>query len=246
MYFIGRALPCLIFKVFFQPNLLAEKNHQPNFYNNSTITLGNEGTKFLALLSESEIKLDWLRRKRLIISMISLFFLIVSFGARAQRNALRPQLMIGDKIPNVELATILNYSDTSVNFSKLKGKALILDFWATYCSACLIEFPKMDSLQKIYSKSLQIFLVDQYVKDNKKILADFLIAERIRIKDFSLPLVQYSPSIREVFPPTSMPHYIWVGQDGRIKAITGPKEVNGENIRRLIAGLTLDLKTKLY
>jgi thiol-disulfide isomerase/thioredoxin len=34
------------------------------------------------------------------------------------------------------------------------GKLMILDFWATWCGACISKFPKLDSLQKKYADKL--------------------------------------------------------------------------------------------
>lgn len=160
-------------------------------------------------------------------------------GAQAQER-----LIIGDKVPNIAFSTVLNYKDSTIQLSQLRGKAVILDFWATYCTACLKEFPKMDSLQRQYAKNLQIILMDAYTKDTKAVLQAFL-KERLRADSgFSMPLVQHSEAIKGVFPIKSMPHYIWVGADGRIKAITRADQVKPANIERLIAGLSLNLKLK--
>jgi len=102
----------------------------------------------------------------------------------------------------------------------------------------------MDSLQRQYAKNLQIILMAAYTKDTKAVLQAFL-EERLRADSgFSMPLVQHSEAIKKVFPIKSMPHYIWIGADGRIKAITRADQVKPANIERLIAGLTLNLKLK--
>lgn len=121
---------------------------------------------------------------------------------------------------------------------------MILDFWATFCSACIKEFPKMHSLQKQYDKNLQIVLVNTYSKDNENVLRDFLAEQKSQIPDFSLPIVQSDSTLRGIFPVKSMPHYLWIGADGRIKAITRADQITSSNIERLIAGLTLNLKPK--
>ena len=156
------------------------------------------------------------------------------------------KLIIGDKVPDITFDTVLNYKDATIQLSQLRGKAVILDFWATYCTACLKEFPKLDLLQRQYAKNLQIMLMGCYPKDTKAILQAFL-DERLRAeKGFSMPLVRYSEAIEKVFPIKSMPHYIWIGADGRIKAITRADQVTEANIKRLIAGLSLNLKLKTH
>jgi hypothetical protein len=47
----------------------------------------------------------------------------------------------------------------------------------------------------------------------------------------------------KLFPHRVLPHYVWVGGDGLVLAITESKEVTAENVRRLLAGgLGLELK----
>ena len=240
--FIAWALPCLFFRHYiFRPfsklshNLLS-KNIPFQFPCELSTTVS-----FLSSLSKKEIALEWLKRKN--YPLVLLFFAAVT--CQAQEGISEKKLMVGDKIGNIRFSKILNYSDTAIHLSQLRGKAVILDFWATYCTACLKYFPKMDSLQKLYGKNLQIFLVNAYKNDTEPILIDFLAKEKKRISGFCLPLIQSEENTRFLFPIKSMPHYIWVGSDGRVKAITGPEQINSPNIERLIAGLSLSIKNKI-
>src|SRR6476659_5770026 len=44
---------------------------------------------------------------------------------------------------------------TEQTFNDLKGKAVILDFWATYCGPCRDEIPHLNQLQAKYSGNLE-------------------------------------------------------------------------------------------
>ena len=48
------------------------------------------------------------------------------------------------------------FAGESVKLSDLKGKAVVLDFWATYCPPCLEEIPHLNDLQNRYGADLQI------------------------------------------------------------------------------------------
>ncbi|HYK74068.1 MAG TPA: redoxin domain-containing protein [Pseudoneobacillus sp.] len=55
-------------------------------------------------------------------------------------------IKIGTKAPDFELKTL---NGESVKLSELKGKKVILNFWATWCPPCKAEMPEM---QKYYEE----------------------------------------------------------------------------------------------
>jgi peroxiredoxin len=62
-----------------------------------------------------------------------------------------PTKMVGDvrglAAPNFELATL---DGRRVKLSDYRGKAVLLNFWATWCSPCKVEMPWFVELQKKY------------------------------------------------------------------------------------------------
>lgn len=157
-------------------------------------------------------------------------------------------LKIGERLPETfwqqEHSILKNGITTTAKFQALKVKALLLDFWATWCSACLKGFPKMQDLQDRYSKNLNILMVNTYEKDTLPVLSQFYQKQQQVIKGFSLSLVASDATLKNMFAVKSIPHYIWVGADGRIKAITDAEAVTDAQVKRFIAGLSLNLKLK--
>ena len=72
-------------------------------------------------------------------------------GIRASRRNLRnrsaPGQLVGSPAPDFELQTL---EGKNLKLSDLRGKAVLLNFWATYCGPCKIEMPWFVELQKEY------------------------------------------------------------------------------------------------
>lgn len=66
------------------------------------------------------------------------------------------------------LFNLTNLKGESVNLADLKGKVVIIDFWATWCGSCKASFPAMQmALDKYKSNSDVVFLFINTL-DNKK------------------------------------------------------------------------------
>lgn len=162
----------------------------------------------------------------------------------AQENANSKTYQIGDKIPDILFDQVLNHPSASAKLSEQKNKVLILDFWATWCGSCINSFPKLDSLQQDFGKHLQIWLINNSARDDKQKINDFLRKFKTEWPTFSLPVVIGNDATKGLYSNGSLPHYLWIGYDRKIKAITGAEEVNAVNIERLVAGLPLNLSLK--
>lgn len=143
-------------------------------------------------------------------------------------------LKIGDKVPDVTINNIINYETTSAELSDFKGKLLILDFWATWCSPCIAMIPKMDSLEKTFDGKVQ-FLSVTYQED--KIVKPFMAKfEKQKGREFKLAAVNGDKVLHSMFPHSTLPHYVWIDRNGIVKAITGFEAVNAGNISKALLG----------
>ena len=100
--------------------------------------------------------------------------LCLNFGLSAQENTAAKNYQIGDRVPEILFDNILNYTNTQGKLSDFKNKAVILDFWATWCGSCIKSFPHLDSLQKQFKNNLQILLIDNSSRDDIQKITAFL------------------------------------------------------------------------
>jgi thiol-disulfide isomerase/thioredoxin len=98
--------------------------------------------------------------------LLWLSVMLVFFGAivcpQGQDDAKTPSQRtlygpaIGSQAPDFDLM-VLGGKGKTMQLSSLKGKAVVIDFWATYCEPCKIEMPWLVQLQKKYGpQGLQI------------------------------------------------------------------------------------------
>ena len=148
---------------------------------------------------------------------------------------------VGDRITSLEFRDIINYKTSSAKLEDFEGKAIILDFWATWCNPCITGFFKNDSLQKEFGNSLQIIPVTYQDRET----ANKLFTTLRKLKNLDPPLsVVGDTMLFKMLKQRFLPQYIWIGADRRVKAITGIEELKAENIRKFIAGLDLNLLGK--
>jgi thiol-disulfide isomerase/thioredoxin len=105
----------------------------------------------------------------------------------------------------------------TVELSALKGKVVLVDFWATWCEPCKKELPALDKLAKYYQdKKLDVVIVAINIDKDKK-NADKFLADR-KIKYLTVAY-DSSQSVAPNYDPETMPTNFVVDQKGLIRYI---------------------------
>jgi len=119
-----------------------------------------------------------IKRGIVFASLFSVVCLVVWFiyGARLQQSEGNRPIVLLDKfekqgVPDFESRTL---DGRTFHLNDLRGKIVILNFWATWCPPCVTEFPSMISLSKEFSKD--IVLVTVSADERKADVLDFLKA----------------------------------------------------------------------
>src|SRR5690625_5274426 len=102
-------------------------------------------------------------RNRLIFRSIILAVLVAPVVFALVTNAKKDNTIykIGDQAPDFQLQQISKNNELeSIRLSELKGKGVMLNFWATYCKPCEKEMPYMEELYPQYKdKGIEIVAV---------------------------------------------------------------------------------------
>ena len=172
-----------------------------------------------------------------------LFKILLTFGiisaVWARPVAQTRQLAIGDTAPPLYLEKLLQAPpDAKVDWDALKGKVIVLDFWATWCKPCVEAIPHLNQLAKDLADQPVVFLsvTDDAVDRLEAFLKTTPMKSWIGIDTNRQNWARFSvPSIS---------HTIIIGPDSKVKAITLPENVSAQAVRDVLAGKAIALPLK--
>jgi peroxiredoxin len=94
-------------------------------------------------------------------TVVFLMIALVGIGGEAAPDILsvagRNGVKLGEPAPNIQLRDL---NGRLVTLSDLRGKVVLLNFWATWCGPCRVEMPALEQLYRTFSrKDLEILAV---------------------------------------------------------------------------------------
>jgi thiol-disulfide isomerase/thioredoxin len=148
--------------------------------------------------------------------------------------------LVGKPAPNFTLTTL---SGKKVSLADYRGKAVQLNFWATWCAPCKIETPWLIELEKQYaSQGFEILGVsfDDLDKDDPKLLAKDTaeVAKGVEQLKISYPVLLDGDSIAKAYGDTDVyPTSYFIDKNGTVVAasfgLTSKSDLE-DNIRKAI------------
>jgi thiol-disulfide isomerase/thioredoxin len=137
--------------------------------------------------------------------------------------------------------TLEDLSGKKVSLASYKGKAVLVNFWATWCAPCKIETPWLVELRNQYaSQGFEILGVstDDLDPDDKKMLAQEKqeIAKFVQQQHMSYPVLIDGDKISKPYGGLdALPTSYFVNRDGTVVAaqlgLTSKEDIEG-NIRK--------------
>lgn len=149
---------------------------------------------------------------------------------------------VGDTISSLELTSLHNHSSNRLELPVRGVDLTIVDFWATWCGACIAHFPTMIAIQDSLKDRVQFVSVSKEpTEEVQRFLTTWTTSDR---KAFNFPIVSSDTILNSVLPHRVLPHYVWIDGKGVVIAITDSKAVTREKIEEVLSGSTDTIRTK--
>ena len=150
-------------------------------------------------------------------------------------------LRVGDKVPEsfwqLQHHIYEKGKSSKRALNNYKGKAIILDFWASWCASCISGFPKLDSMARGLEDKLKVIKVSYEPKELVQKVFDRDLAGGAEAS-FEHSTIYADTYLRALFPNKLLPHYVWLNTEGRVAAITTARDLTKVNLQLLLNGKT--------
>ena len=160
-------------------------------------------------------------KKLFLATLLSALF---SFSFAQQGQPAGPA--IGQKAP--ELA-FQNPEGKTLKLSDLKGKVVLIDFWASWCRPCRMENPNVvKAYNKYHEKGFEIFSVS--LDKDKASWVNAIKQDGLVWANHVSDLLYWQSQAAQIYGVRSIPATFLIGKDGKIIA----KNLRGEALEQAL------------
>ncbi len=135
------------------------------------------------------------------------------------------------KSPPIEVVTL---AGRSIDANALRGKVVVLNFWATWCLPCRVEMPALQSLHERYADEGLVVLGLSTDADGEEAVRRY-----VEERDLTFPIALTDPATRWAFGGVEkIPTTFLIGREGVIRhKVVGYFAAPGlkRAVRRLLA-----------
>jgi len=142
-----------------------------------------------------------------------------------------PELKAGTAAPDLGLTAVLQSPDgTNADWASLKGKVVVLEFWATWCAPCIAVQPHLNELtDEFKDKSVQFISI---TNEDEGTVKSFLKRRQIN----GWIGLDTNRVATKAYGAIAIPKTVIVGPDGKIVALPFSSKVTSTLISDVMKG----------
>ncbi len=166
--------------------------------------------------------------KKLLFLLVLVGLVTPAFGW-GDRPEQRPGLVaVGSPAPDF---TLENMQGEKVSLSQLRGKVIIVNFWATWCPPCKAEMPSMETLYQTFKEDDLVLLAINVEKDGRKAVTRFL-----QESPYSFPILLDSEAqVQNLYGVFQFPESFIIDRNGIVvKKVIGAVHWMGGDLYNLL------------
>lgn len=158
----------------------------------------------------------------IMIVLVGAIFLSPTFKSKIMQTLLKTGIFRAKIVqPNVSTnifedsltaqLVLTNHLGQTISLEDVKGKVILINFWATWCPPCKAEMPSLNALYKQYKnkEDFIIFMVDVDHQMERSVAY-------MQKQGFDLPVHHIKSKLPEAFESSSIPFTILINQKGEI------------------------------
>jgi thiol-disulfide isomerase/thioredoxin len=144
-------------------------------------------------------------------------------GNKSQQQTSGAAIAVGAMAPEIALT---NTSGGISKLSSLRGKVVLIDFWASWCQPCRAENPNVVKVYQAYrNKGFEVFSVS--LDEDKTKWTDAIRKDGLLWNNHVSDLAGWKSSVVPLYQIQSIPFPVLINQEGKIIALGESLRGNG-------------------
>lgn len=139
--------------------------------------------------------------------------LVSSLVSVATPQGTTPEKLAGKQMPAFTMTT---FEGKKITSASLKGKAYVLDFWATWCGPCKAASPSLNDLHNKY-KSKGLVVIGANMGESPKSMAQAL--KYPKQHKYGYTFTKNNDAFADKIGVTGIPLFIFVSKTGKVVAV---------------------------
>jgi thiol-disulfide isomerase/thioredoxin len=117
--------------------------------------------------------------------------------------------------PNLQAKAVMDFTLPAVNgqalkMESLKGKTVVMDFWATWCGPCKVQRPMYQQVEAMYATNSNVVFLSINTDEDRRLVAPYVAGQK-----WTNP-VYYESGLGSLLRVASIPTTIVLNRDGQI------------------------------